>query len=372
MSRPDIDILVSSYNRPNNLRRVLASIAAQREVEGRFGVVVTDDGSTDDIRELVENFAASVEFPVRFTTHPHEGFQVSRCRNEGVAASSAPYLLFIDGDCLIPPDHIAIHLARRRPGWVMSGGCVYLDEETSKRVTLETIQSGEYQQWASPDDIRQLKKIHRKAAYYTLIRHPTKPKCFGGNTAVWRADYENVNGHDENFVGWGGEDDDLRMRLFQSGVRVASLYGWTWTCHLWHPPSASTPKVWSEGGNMAYFQRAGRLVRCRNGLRKRALEDLSIQIVGHPEQSEWRDLFFPAVRNKKAWREEIEVLFLPGRGTFSGKADCNVLVLCDRANETDRRAKKAHIVLDNREGASGESQRKDQLFMLDNALQRAA
>ena len=38
-----------------------------------------------------------------------------------------------------------------------------------------------------------------------------------------RADYERVNGYDENFVGWGCEDDDLRLRLRHAGVRIESI-----------------------------------------------------------------------------------------------------------------------------------------------------
>jgi glycosyltransferase involved in cell wall biosynthesis len=78
---PEIALLVSSYQRPQHLSRALLSIAMQRRVAGRMEVVVTDDGSTDDTPQVVHDFARSVDFPVRFTTHPHAGFQLCRCRN---------------------------------------------------------------------------------------------------------------------------------------------------------------------------------------------------------------------------------------------------------------------------------------------------
>ena len=135
MAQPEIAVLVSSYQRPGHLRRVLASIAGQKGVRGAFEVVATDDGSQDETASMVRRFAASVSFPVRFTTHPHDGFQLARCRNEGVAASTAPYLLFLDGDCLIPPDHLRTHLERRRAGYAMAGYYVHLDQATSERIT---------------------------------------------------------------------------------------------------------------------------------------------------------------------------------------------------------------------------------------------
>ena len=100
-------------------------------------LVVTDDGSNDESLSIVSEFAAQAEFPVKLTTHVHDAYQISRCRNEGAIVSAAPYLLFIDGDCVIPSNHITAHLKRRRPGTVMAGDCCRLTEETSALVNLE-------------------------------------------------------------------------------------------------------------------------------------------------------------------------------------------------------------------------------------------
>src|SRR5262245_8714249 len=105
-AKPEIALLISSYQRPGHLRRALLSIALQKDFTSAMEVVVTDDGSTDETLDVVREFAQSVNFPVHFTTHPHAAFQLARCRNEGVAASTAPYVLFLDGDCILPPDHV--------------------------------------------------------------------------------------------------------------------------------------------------------------------------------------------------------------------------------------------------------------------------
>ena len=138
MSKPEIALLVSTYQRPAHLERALASIALQKGVTDEMEVIVTDDGSVDETSSIVQRFADSAPFPVKFTTHPHETFQLSRCRNEGVAASEAPYLLFLDGDCILPPDHVRIHLERRRPNTVMAGACLRLEKEASDKVTVES------------------------------------------------------------------------------------------------------------------------------------------------------------------------------------------------------------------------------------------
>ncbi len=266
MSTPDIAVLVSSFERPQHLLRVLHSIAQQVGVDGQFEVVVTDDGSTDETPSIVREFAASAAFSVDFTTHPHEHYQLARCRNEGVRASSAPYLLFLDGDCLIPPDHLQHHLAHRRRGVVHAGYCVLLDELTSENIDLDTVRTGAYLQLARPSEIQKLARMDRKARLYNLIHHPTKPKLFGGNVGIFRTNYEAVNGYDENFVGWWCEYDDLRLRLRKAGKRICSILRWTRTYHLWHPPGATTPGLWREGANVGYLRRDQRPAQCLRGL----------------------------------------------------------------------------------------------------------
>jgi glycosyltransferase involved in cell wall biosynthesis len=266
MSQPEIALLLSTYQRPEHLRRALASIALQQDVAGQMELVVTDDGSTDETASIVVEFARQAPFRVAFTTHPHTTFRLARCRNEGVRASTAPYLLFLDGDCVLPRRHVAEHLARRRLGVAMAGDCVRLDEPTSREITFEAIAAGTFEGCAPPAELRRLRSQHRKAMFYRLIRHPTKPKLIGNNIGIWRSDYERINGYDEKFEGWGCEDDDLRLRLRQAGVQIASIVRWTYTYHLWHAVDVTAPNNWKQGANVSYLLRKERPMRCANGL----------------------------------------------------------------------------------------------------------
>lgn len=262
----EIAVLVSSYQRPQHLIRVLHSIAVQQHVDGLFEVVVTDDGSEDETPVVVREFAQSVPFRVGFTTHPHETYQLARCRNEGVRASKAPYLLFLDGDCMIPPDHLRQHLTRKQRGTVYAGYCALLDEQTSSEITISSVLNGSFVSRAKTNELQKLAKMDRKSRFYEWIRHPTKPKLFGGNVGIHRSDYEEINGYDEAFEGWGCEDDDLRIRLRQAGKRVRSILRWTRTYHLWHSPGKTTPVQWKQGPNVARLLRNNIPTRCANGL----------------------------------------------------------------------------------------------------------
>jgi glycosyltransferase involved in cell wall biosynthesis len=352
MSQLQIALVMSTYQRPEHLRRALDSIALQTGVApGQMELVVTDDGSTDETPRIVDEFAASVPFRVAFTTHPHTTFQLSRCRNEGVRATTAPYILFLDGDCILPRDHVHVHLKRRRAGIVMAGDCCRLDEATSRSVTRDVVRSGEFVAWTPAAELRRLRKLHRAAAFYRLIRHPTKPKLIGNNIGIWRSDYQRVNGYDENFQGWGCEDDDLRLRLRRSGVRVASIVRWTHTYHLWHPSDTTMPAEWKQGANVAYFLRQGRLTRCRNGLEKRTLDDLAIRVVGRPERRHTvAELVARRFDSRASSRPEVEILLAPGHGRFSGRAECNVLLALEPEAARGPLARRAHLTIHAPEG----------------------
>ena len=345
--KPEIALLVSTYQRPWHLRQVLTSIAEQEGVEHRAEVVVTDDGSTDETFGVVDEFARSVRFPVSLTTHPHESFQLARCRNEGVAASTADYLLFLDGDCVLPPDHVIEHLKHRRDNRVMGGYCCRLDAATSRRFDEASIRSQAYRDWIPRRELRSLSKRDRKARFYRMIHHPTKPKLAGGNIGIWRRDYERVNGYDENFYGWGGEDDDLRFRLRKLGVGIDSILRFTHTYHLWHPPTPSTPQRRRDGDNEKYLHRTYRLTRCLNGLVKRGPDDLAIGLVGATSRPEAAGRLLKSCRIDAGdhRRAEVELLMLPGRGRFSGRADVNLLVVLEDTPRAARLARRAHMVV---------------------------
>ena len=269
-SRPAAALLLSTYQKPRHLQLSLTSIACQLSVADQMELVVTDDGSTDETPSIVERFARTVDFPVRLTTHPHQTFQLALCRNEGVAASVAPYILFLDGDCILPPDFVAQHLRRRRPGVVMTGDCYRLAADVSAQVDETAVRCGAYRSCVAPSERRRLARQDRKSRLYSLIRHRSKPKLLGGNVGVWRSDFERVNGYDEDFVGWGCEDDDLGNRLRRVGLRIESIVRWTRAYHLWHPPDATAPARWREGANVNRLLRADRPVYAQNGLHKHA------------------------------------------------------------------------------------------------------
>lgn len=288
----DIAVIISTYERPHHLARCLASLAAQRGVDGRFEVVVTDDGSRDETLTLVAATARRASFPLTFTTHEHHGFQLARCRNEGAAASTAPYLLFTDGDCLLPSDHLQVHLEERWAGRVAGGDCLRLDAAASEGIDVAAVADGTALLRVAAAERRRMLWKARRAAAYEWLRMPMRPRLSGNNIGVWRADFERINGFDEQFVGWGLEDRDLQERLERVGVRVHSVLSRTAPIHLWHPPAPSFTRNGERTANRDYFLRGDRPTFCRLGLCKEdagpALVPLPMRRAAEPQRRRQR------------------------------------------------------------------------------------
>ena len=343
-SRPDISVIVSTYQRPGHLHRSLASLACQRGVSGRFEVIVVDDGSQDETAAVVAEFAASVDFRVEFSTHRHQGFQLAKCRNDGVRLAQAPYLLFTDGDCIFPRNHLARHLQAAREGVVRAGDSVRLEDVVSSAIGAEEIASGRFVKMCRrAADWPRIRTARWRAPFYEAMRHPMRPKLVGCNMAVWREQLEAVNGFDENFVGWGCEDDDLAQRLRRAGARIKSVLGRTVAYHLWHPPHDTTPQDWSDGANVDYFLRPARLTRCLAGVERRDIADVVMTVT---PGSSGQKLAATALAGLLPSGDvpELEILLGP-RGRFRHADACRVLLVNPQDRVPVRLSRQAEAVL---------------------------
>src|SRR5690606_34061851 len=125
---------------PQWLEKVLWGFAQQDDTN--FEVVVADDGSKDETREVVDRFRESVRFDVQHIWHPDEGFQKCRILNKAILAAQGEYLVFTDGDCIPRRDFLSVHRQHAEPGWFLSGGYFKLPMDISQAITREDIEAG--------------------------------------------------------------------------------------------------------------------------------------------------------------------------------------------------------------------------------------
>jgi GT2 family glycosyltransferase len=332
----DVSVLVNTYRKPRHLALVLESIALQQPAGQSLEVVVADDGSDDGTAELVDRLAATLPLSVRFTSQPHDGFRLARLRNAAARLARGRYLLFLDGDCMLPPGHVAAHVARRRHGTALIGYCARLSRQASDLLVPENLPLADLALLVPEVERRSLARRHRKAWWHNAARHPTKPRLAGGDFGIWREDFVRVNGFDERFVGWGQEDDDLGLRLRAAGVRLESILDATCSLHIWQPTDPTAARRWRDGPNVAYFGRRGRLTACRHGIEERPPRTVTWGLPGDVHATEGGRAVArlladcPLVAPRQPC--EIDIVCRPGTATFSRPADCRLLLVENAAD----------------------------------------
>ena len=101
---PRVSVIIPTYNRSRYIAEAIRSVQAQthRDVE----IIVADDGSTDNTRDIVGQFGDAVVYiPL-----PHRG-QPAATRNAALLAAKGEYVAFLDSDDLFLPTKLAMQLA---------------------------------------------------------------------------------------------------------------------------------------------------------------------------------------------------------------------------------------------------------------------
>jgi len=231
-----IALAITTYERPDALAAVLASVARQRVAPDE--ILIADDGSGHATQEVVRSFIARSTVPVRLVSQPHAGFRAARLRNLAIAATSLEYIVFVDGDMLLHPEFIADHRRIARIRCYTQGIRVLVDEQR----TRELLMSGAPALTPFSRGIGLLRRLYlvhsprlSRVARRLANRFIAIKSC---NQGFWRADLLRVNGFDEEFIGWGPEDKELCARLEHAGIgRQTLLFGGI-ACHLHHEPAS--------------------------------------------------------------------------------------------------------------------------------------
>lgn len=255
-------VVVTTYERLHLLRLALRGWARQTCLD--LALTVADDGSGPETADFVRRFAATAPFPVDHVWWENRGFRRAGILNEAVRRSAGePLLVFTDGDCVPPAGFLAGHLAAHGPRTFAVGGARKLDKRASAGVDEAAVDAGAHERLGGLADRLDLRWKGWKSRVGVALRRPRRPKVVGLNIGIDRALFEEVNGYDEAFVGYGLEDSDLRDRVMATTPRpaVRVLYGRNDTVHLWHPPAATA----GQKVNLPYYE-TSRPVRCRQGL----------------------------------------------------------------------------------------------------------
>ena len=92
-------LIVPVYNRPGEVDDLLRSLAAQ--TDRGFEAIFVEDGSTVSCKPQCDRYAG--EFAIKYFYKDNEGRSIAR--NHGIDRADGDYFVFVDSDCILPPDY---------------------------------------------------------------------------------------------------------------------------------------------------------------------------------------------------------------------------------------------------------------------------
>jgi glycosyltransferase involved in cell wall biosynthesis len=229
---PSASMTVSTYNRPDALSLCLQSIARQTVLPGE--VIIGDDGSGEETARLIERMKQDFPVPLVHVWQEDRGFRLAMCRNRAVARSRYEYIIEIDGDLILHRRFVEDHLSFARPGCFLKGGRVNLNKRFTDKLCRSRILPDI--QFLTPGLMRRTNAIRCIPLSRWLAPRYKKNRisALGCNMSFRKEDYIAINGYDEFFEGWGGEDYDFACRMMNRGTEKLHLKFSGIAYHLWH------------------------------------------------------------------------------------------------------------------------------------------
>lgn len=222
-------VIVTSYCRPEALELVLQSLAKQ--VEMPYEVIVADDGSGPDVCGLVDRWSQFL--PLSFIWQADLNFRAARARNLAALKAKGEHLVFIDGDCVLPPDFVRAHRSLVCQRKIVSGGRFLMNSsETEALVGIGHVE---------PSVCFSGTKFLKIPLGFLRDASPRNWRSVRtANLGVMKSDFMDVGGFDESYQGWGREDSDLVVRMINNGVKIRSARFAACVSHLYHNEEPKT------------------------------------------------------------------------------------------------------------------------------------
>jgi glycosyltransferase involved in cell wall biosynthesis len=190
-NRPDLTVVVTTYNRAALLARCLQCLLAQ-EGAPDHEIVVVDDGSDDGTRDIPQ----LADPRVRYHWQPNAGR--SAARNKGLELARGRILVYVDSDVFVVRDFVAAHAAAYSAG-----------------------RAGYFAQGISVD----VSRLVDPDAPGVAVVDPSRAFFDTKNVSLPTDLLREAGGFSSDFTQYGWEDLEAGMRLRDLGIRKVRASG---------------------------------------------------------------------------------------------------------------------------------------------------
>jgi GT2 family glycosyltransferase len=194
---PKYSLIIPTFGRPDEVDEFLESLTHQEYKD--FEVIIADGTPKKSLEEVANVYKTKVNFTFLY----EEYLPVSDARNLGAKVAKGDYFIFLDSDCIIPPQYLnEVDKVLKEKDYDLFGGPDAADKSFTP---VQKAISYSMTSLFTTGGIRG-KKNH------VGVFHPR-----GFNMGIKREAFEKVGGYDIHFK--CGEDIDLSIRILKEGYK---------------------------------------------------------------------------------------------------------------------------------------------------------
>ena len=227
-----ITIIVSTYNRADALKKVLCGLLNQTVFPKE--IIIADDGSDDKTKDMIKIFGKNQICPIYHVWQEDNGFRLAEIRNKAINRSSGEYIILLDGDCIPEKHFIEDHVLLASKGCFFQGKRVLVNKKIATSFSYKQANLKFKLLWQAI--LNNISNAHH------IFRIPFFPVGFkkkisgirGCNMGFFKKDLIAVNGFNQDFTGWGREDSEIVVRLYNLGLKRKEHPFMAICFHLWH------------------------------------------------------------------------------------------------------------------------------------------
>ncbi len=198
-------LIISIYKNINFLEVILDSLHFQ--TEKNFEIIISEDGENKEVKKFIDQYP--FKQPHLHLTQKDEGWRKNKAMNSAIRAAQSDWLIFIDGDCVLHPKFVEMHLRFANENTILAGKRVIVSAESSnllikKRINISQIQTHLLKKlFFSKEKIRHLEETFfiSPESLFVFITKMRKQQGFllGCNMSFSKKAIHKINGFDEDY-----------------------------------------------------------------------------------------------------------------------------------------------------------------------------
>ncbi len=256
-------LIVTTYNAIKPLELCLRSVLNQYRMPDE--IIVADDGSKDDTKNLVDRFIKdNSQIKILHSWQEDKGFRLSASRNRAIAKTDCEYIIIVDGDMIVDTYFVYDHIHSAKKNCYLQGSRVLLSSEFTQKIYTEMKFCKPYFFSKKMKNSLHSLRFHFLSKCISYKESQDLKGVRGCNFSFFRNDFLKVNGFNEDFTTWGREDSEFIARLFHIGVKRKNIKFAAVQYHLYHQEGSAS------SFNDTILQKTidEKLVWCKNGVDK--------------------------------------------------------------------------------------------------------